>query len=382
MQKLTRIGDVLVQRRVPVEIEPDQEYRAIGIRSFGRGIIYYPPTRGSELSKLRYFKFPPEALALSNIKAWEGAISLSSDSDAGLVASNRFLFYRPRADDVDIRYIYYYFLSEGGLRQIGQASPGSADRNRTLSMDSFERISIALPAIDEQRRIATKLDRAFTVAEQALDLRAHTQRLHGALLESLIKEAGKSGSCQPVRIGDILSIERIPVDVDLRREYVQIGIRSFGRGIFHRPPVNGDGWSKLRYFEIHPNRLVVSNIMAWEGAIAVSSENDSGAVGSSRFLSYVPAAGIDLGYLSAFFQSRQGRELIRKTSTGTVMRNQTLSIDDFESLMVPLPDSSTQKQVSRVLTSAGSASALALHEERIFTRLRRSLLNVAFSGQL
>ena len=135
-----------------------------------------------------------------------------------------------------------------------------------------------------------------------------------------------------IRLGDELRIERIPVDVDPKLGYVQIGIRSYGKGIFRRDKVPGDELGRLKFFEVRPGRLIVSNIMAWEGAIAVSSADDAGCVGSHRFLSYIPSPKIDIRYLNYYFQSEGGRAAIKGTSTGTVLRNQTLSIKDFENL--------------------------------------------------
>ena len=152
-------------------------------------------------------------------------------------------------------------------------------------------------------------------------------------------------------LGSVLKLERIPLEVDPDTEYVQIGIRSFGKGIFHRVPIKGEDLSKLRYFELRPNRLIVSNIMAWEGAIAVSGDAEKDCVGSSRFLSYAPAGEVDLSYINYFFQSEAGRALIRGTSTGTVLRNQTLSIKDFESMEIPLPNLSGQRKVVARLDS-------------------------------
>ncbi|MGH3967717.1 MAG: hypothetical protein ACRDTV_06265, partial [Mycobacterium sp.] len=88
------------------------------------------------------------------------------------------------------------------------------------------------------------------------------------------------------RVGDVLRLERISVDPDPATEYVTIGIRSFGKGIFHYEPKPGDRLGSLRFFELHPDRLVISNIKGWEGAIAVSGAEDAGTVASNRFLTY------------------------------------------------------------------------------------------------
>jgi type I restriction enzyme S subunit len=152
------LGKLLRAVRPPVDIDESAKYRALGMRSFGKGTIRYPEAAGSELSKLRYFSFPANALALSNIKAWEGAIDVTSVEDLACVASNRFLFYIAADDRINIRYLRYYLLSKQGLAQISACSPGSADRNRTLSIKSFERIRVPLPSRPEQDRVAELLD--------------------------------------------------------------------------------------------------------------------------------------------------------------------------------------------------------------------------------
>jgi len=156
--RVVRVGDVLRLDRRAVAIDPFAEYEPIGIRSFGKGIFHYPPTLGSDLSKLRYFEVHPGTLVVSNIKAWEGAIAVASDAETGCIASNRFLSYVPIDDQIDVRYAAYFFLSERGLPLVQRASPGSADRNRTLAIERFESLEIPLPEPDEQRRTIKRLE--------------------------------------------------------------------------------------------------------------------------------------------------------------------------------------------------------------------------------
>ena len=46
-----------------------------------------------------------------------------------------------------------------------------------------------------------------------------------------------------------------------------------------------------RVFRIEPGDLVISNVFAWEGAIAVASDDEAGTIGSHRFMTFVPADG-------------------------------------------------------------------------------------------
>lgn len=137
------------------------------MRSFGKGLIRYPTTRGEDLSKLRYFSVQPHRLVVSNIKAWEGAVAMTRDGDEALVASSRFLQWEvidPSA--VDLRYLRLFFATPLGLSLLGQASPGSADRNRTLSSQRFLDISIPVPLLDRQRHLVDLASQIETVEAQ------------------------------------------------------------------------------------------------------------------------------------------------------------------------------------------------------------------------
>jgi type I restriction enzyme, S subunit len=150
-------------------------------------------------------------------------------------------------------------------------------------------------------------------------------------------------SVDPVRVGDVLRLERRRVDVEPSAVYEEIGVRSFGRGIFHKEPVEGITLGTKRVFRVEPGDLVISNVFAWEGAIAVAGEAEAGKIGSHRFMTFVPADGrIRTSWAMWFFRSEPGLTLIRKASPGSAGRNKTLAIKRFEDLLIPLPPTDVQ----------------------------------------
>jgi type I restriction enzyme, S subunit len=179
-----RIDTIATASRMPIDIDPNKSYQALGMRSFGKGTIRYPVVLGDQLSKLRYYRFPSGALALSNIKAWEGAIGLTEIEDADCVASNRFLFYSARDERVNLHYLKHYLLSRRGLAQISSCSPGSADRNRTLSIKRFESLIVPLPSKREQ----DKLTEILNGLQQNIDV-SGIQKTKSALEASLLNAA-------------------------------------------------------------------------------------------------------------------------------------------------------------------------------------------------
>jgi type I restriction enzyme S subunit len=191
-----RVGDVLALQRRAVAVEPDLEYEEIGVRSFGRGIFHKEPVSGLELGNKRVFRIEPGDIVLSNVFAWEGAVALASEAEAGRIGSHRFMTFTPVGERIDPSWARWWFLSEPGLGLIRQASPGSAGRNRTLAIDRFEALEIPLPSIEEQRRVATRLDRvdvrireARKRGAQAAALRdAVTPAMRQAIVSSLVGE--------------------------------------------------------------------------------------------------------------------------------------------------------------------------------------------------
>jgi hypothetical protein len=180
-----RVGDVLALHRREVLIEPELEYRLVGVYSFGKGIFHHEPRFGADLGNYRFFAVEAGDLVLSNIGAWEGGIARATESDAGIIGNHRLLTYVPIAGRIDTSWARWFFLSEPGMTLIRRAAPGTTMRNRTLAIERFEGLEIPLPPIEEQRRVADRLDRMTTALER---LEAHRSRLIAALLPSVLNQ--------------------------------------------------------------------------------------------------------------------------------------------------------------------------------------------------
>ncbi len=360
----TRVGKVLRLERVPVDPDPAVEYVSIGIRSFGKGIFHYEPKLGDQLGSLRFFEVRPNRLVLSNIKGWEGAIGVSSDADAACIASNRFLSYLPIDDQIDVRWARWYFLSDSGIELIQRASPGSADRNRTLAIDRFEALEIPLPSIEEQSRVADRLDQVAASLGKVNMARARSSRVASAIPLSLRTQLERETDVYPTRMGDVLELVQDRVEIDPEAIYVSVGIRSFGRGLFHYPPRPGDQIGKLRFQSVAPRLLAISNIKAWEGAVATTEEIDRGTVGSNRFLFFRPVAGEDAtDYFWSLLLGGEGIAALGHASPGSADRNRTLGIDRFRRIELKIPRLKDQGEIGRRIR--GARRSIASYESGV-----------------
>lgn len=133
---------------------------------------------------MRYFGVRPERLVVSNIKAWEGAVTRTDGRHASLVGSNRFLQYEVTSGEVLLDWVQAYFASPQGTEALAAASPGSADRNRTLSIKTFEEIAIPVPSLSVQTEATALISQARQVARLA----ARAATVAGALLPAARNE--------------------------------------------------------------------------------------------------------------------------------------------------------------------------------------------------
>lgn len=380
-----RVGAVLQLERRPVEPNPVQEYISIGVRSFGKGVFHYERAPGDALGKLRFFEVAPDRLVVSNIKAWEGAVAVSGPDDAGCLASNRFLLYRPIDNRIDVRWARWFFLSERGNELLQRASPGSADRNRTLAIDRFEALEIPLPPIDEQGRVAARLKHVEAAANQVRGLRDRATTVATALPLAVCVEAQHRIGTSATRLGDVLEFVREPVEIDPIAPYVSIGIRSFGAGLFHYPERPGAEIGKLRFHQVHGGLLAISNIKAWEGAVATTDERDEGAVASNRFLFFRPIAGVGAtDYFWARLFDQDGLDALGRASPGSADRNRTLAIERFCDIHLEVPSLEDQVAIGRRVRAARLAvaehQAMAQAAGARVDALLPAALNEAFDG--
>ena len=146
-------------------------------------------------------------------------------------------------------------------------------------------IEVPLPSLDEQRRIVHRLDTVAALVEERRRAIEAAERETQALLLKAFQRAIDGAPWRPM--AEVAPLVRRPVEIDLDRVYPELGVRSFGRGTFHKPDLIGAELSWQKPFLVQQGDLVFSNIKAWEGAFAVASPSDHGRVGSHRYLTCV-----------------------------------------------------------------------------------------------
>ena len=137
--------------RRPVDVQPDESYPELGVRSFGRRTFHKPALDGAAVGNKKLYRIVPRDLVFNIVFAWEGAVAIARTEDEGRVGSHRFLTCIPDPEVATVDFLLYFFLTREGLRSLGEASPGGAGRNRTLGLKKLAAIEVPVPPIEKQR---------------------------------------------------------------------------------------------------------------------------------------------------------------------------------------------------------------------------------------
>ena len=151
--------------------------------------------------------------------------------------------------------------------------------------------------------------------------------------------------------GEVLKRTKSAVAVEPYQDYQEIGIRSHGKGIFYKTPVKGLQLGDKYVFNVHAPALIFNIVFAWEQAVAVTSERESGMIASHRFPMYTAKQGkADLYYLRYFFLTKRGKYLLELASPGGAGRNKTLGQGELYRLPLPLPSLTEQRKIAEILS--------------------------------
>jgi len=149
-----RVGYVANQIQRPVKRTDDEIYVPIGLYNRGRGIFHKEPTVGAELGDSDFFWVEANDLILSGQFAWEGAVALAGEEDAGCVATHRYPILRGKPGLMDTAYLFAFFTTKTGDFLLNEHSRGAAGRNRPLNAGTLLKEVIPVPPMAAQLSVS------------------------------------------------------------------------------------------------------------------------------------------------------------------------------------------------------------------------------------
>lgn len=379
MSQTITIERFLTKSEAWVPVAPDGQYKQITARLWGKGLTLRGEVPGAAIAAPRQFCAKAGQFLISRIDARHGAFGIVPAELDGALVSNDFPCFDIDASTVLPHYFEWYSRTPQFVDLCRRASEGSTNRVR-MKEEKFLKMAVPLPSLEEQLRIVQRLDMvAALVAERRRAIEA-AERETQALLLKAFQRAIEGSPLLPM--SEVAPLVRRPVEIDLVGTYPELGVRSFGKGTFHKPDLPGTEVGDKKLFRINAGDLLFNIVFAWEGAVAVAQPEDDGRVGSHRFLSCVPAPDIaTVEFLRFYFSTREGLQKLGEASPGGAGRNRTLGLKKLEDLEVPVPSIERQHWFDRLQTKTREARAIRASTARDVEALVPAMLHEIFNGR-
>ncbi len=187
----TRLAEVLspILRK---KRKPTEPYTGLGLRSHGKGTFLKRLADPEKNAMEDLYEVKCNDLVVNITFAWEGAVAIAQTSDEGALVSHRFPTYTFEKGRATPEFFRYVILDKLFIYKLGVISPGGAGRNRVLSKNDFLKLSVLLPELDEQQKIADCLGSVDDlIAAQARKLDALKTHKKG-LMQQLFPREGET----------------------------------------------------------------------------------------------------------------------------------------------------------------------------------------------
>lgn len=200
-----RFDEVLRRVERKIDIDDQVEYATVGVRWYGNGAFIRERLLGADIARKRQWIIRTGDVVYNKLFAWKGAFAVADHSVDGNLVSDKFPTYAIDDSILDVRFLSYYFRTSDIARQAERLSKGAAAISKlTLNPPQFWELTIPLPPIDEQRRLAATLADAEGRISEARRLRAEASAEADALVTASI-DAEMSRFDGGGRLADVLT---------------------------------------------------------------------------------------------------------------------------------------------------------------------------------
>jgi type I restriction enzyme, S subunit len=177
-----KLGDLIELYEDKERIQPTASYPQVGVRGFGGGLFPKAAVSGAGTTYKTFNRLYEDAIVLSQVKGWEGAIAICPMSLSGMFVSPEYRTFRCKPEMTTPKYMQEVVRSKWFWKYLQEATRGVGARRERVRPEKFLAIELHMPSLAEQEIIVAMLS-ALQIARR---LRAEAQQAIDALFPSVL----------------------------------------------------------------------------------------------------------------------------------------------------------------------------------------------------
>lgn len=179
------LGEVLKKSEEWMDLKPEETYREVTVRLWGKGVVLRREVTGAEIAASRRLVVRRRQFILSRIDARNGAFGLIPDSLDKAIVSNDFPVFNLHTQRIEPTFLEWMSRANNFVALCKAASEGTTNRVR-LKAERFLASQIPLPPLPEQKRIVVRIEELASKIEEARGLRQKAVEEAAALADAAL----------------------------------------------------------------------------------------------------------------------------------------------------------------------------------------------------
>jgi type I restriction enzyme S subunit len=286
-------------------------------------------------------------LVIHAMDAFAGAVGIS-DSDGK--CSPEYIVCNARDANIIPDYFARALRLAAHQRYIEVACSAVRERAPRLRFPNFGEMLLPLPPLREQMAIVKYLAHLDGKINRYIGAKNKLIKALAEERETVTHDALRLASTRSLRLDVAADVVDRPINRRDEEVYTPIGLFNRGRGIFHKEPTKGAMLGDSTFYWIEEGDLVLSGQFAWEGAIAMAGQEDSGCVASHRYPVLRGKTNVlESAYLLSFFKTGLGHLLLDQHSRGAAGRNRPLNARTLMKEKIPIPPLPVQQRITSIV---------------------------------
>jgi len=152
-------------------VEFGKEYPQVGVRGFGGGLFAKESINATQTSYKAFNRLYDGAIVLSQVKGWEGAISVCSSELAGKYVSPEYRTFSCIPGQAVPEYLAVLFSAPWFWTKLKNITRGMGGRRERTRPEQFLKMELPMPTVDQQKQallILSKIEPMQRLREKSL----------------------------------------------------------------------------------------------------------------------------------------------------------------------------------------------------------------------
>jgi type I restriction enzyme S subunit len=381
-----RLVDVLGHRKEFVTIDDLTVYRRPRVQLHAQGIVLRDEVPGALIKTKQQQVCRAGDFLVAEIDAKVGGFGLVPEALDGTVVSSHYFLFDLDETKLERGFLDYFIRTKAFRAQVEAQGSTNYAAIRPADVLGYE---IPLPPLAEQRRLLARIEALAAQIHEARTLRQQAAADAGSLLicmahrRDLSDSAKESAGWKKRRMGECIRLVDDSQRVVAGQTYPNLGIYSFGRGLFSKPPIDGTVTSATTLRRVKSGQFIYSRLFAFEGAYGMVTREYDGHFVSGEYPTFeCEPSVIRVEFVAAYFKAPSVWREVAVGSKGLGHRRQRVQPREVLAHSVWVPPLWWQDRLGKAQAEADALQRLEAATAAELDALVPSILDRAFEGKL